>query len=78
MNQATCSVCGHIIPSNKNLVAEHKYNGKICCGSYTPINPVNLFKDNIPERIFGNGGYAPILNTTWDNEFIDLSAVSNR
>lgn len=81
---ANCSVCGLAIPDSKHLIAEHKYNGKICYGSYTPVNPVNPFKNLIPEKPHGfvlntgGSGYQGGWGNNSDNEFIDLSHVANR
>jgi hypothetical protein len=71
----TCSVCGIAIPDSVKLIAEHKYNGKICYGSYTPINQVNPFKNLIPEKPnFGYIGNIPVLNTGILDDVWDLGS----
>lgn len=84
MSQATCSVCGHNILNSGKLIGEHKHNGRICYGSYTPINPVNPFKNPIPEK--SSYGYSSLLsgNSGWDSndddgsDIFDLSTITNR
>jgi hypothetical protein len=78
----TCEVCGLTIGTDGKNIIEHKHNGKICYGSYTPVNKVNPFKSPIPEKQshFEYSSYHP----NWDlpssdpGGFIDLSTVPNR